>query len=223
MLFRSYHGINNFCTTNLSKLYIDITKDRVYTGKSDGFARRSAQSAMFTVLNGLAKLVAPLIAFTGEEIWQAMPHFSEDKKESVFLNDMPEYNEAYAFADLVSKWDAQFDLRDDVMKALEIARAEKLIGKSLDAKITIYAENAETYELLKAFESELATVYIVSGVKLVNGKAENGAFAETESGIAILVEQADGHKCDRCWAYSTEGEETEDGFICSKCKAVIEG
>ena len=137
---------------------------------------------------------------------------------------MPSYEEELVFADIVSKWDAQFNLRDDVMKALEIARAEKLIGKSLDAKITIYAENAETYELLKAFESELATVYIVSGVKLVNGKAEGNAFTETESGIAVLVEQADGHKCDRCWAYSTEGEhDAEGGFICSRCKAVIEG
>ena len=218
-----YHEINNFCTINLSKLYVDITKDRVYTGKQDGFARRSAQSAMYIVLNGLTKLVSPLIAFTGEEIWQAMPHASSDKKESVFLNDMPAYTEAYNFADITDMWDKQFELRDDIMKALEIARAEKLIGKSLDAKVTIYVENAETYELLKKFEDELATVYIVSGVKLVNGKAEGNAFAETESGIAVLVEQADGHKCDRCWAYSTEGDETEDGgFICAKCKAVIE-
>ena len=85
-------------------------------------------------------------------------------------------------------------------------------------------ENEEIYNVLKEFEDELATVYIVSGVKLVNAKAEAGAFAETESGIAVLVEQADGHKCDRCWAYSTEGEETEDGgFICARCKAAIEG
>ena len=110
------------------------------------------------------------------------------------------------------------------MKALELARADKLIGKSLDANLTIYAENAETYALLKEFEDELATVYITSGVKLVNGKADEKAFSETDSGIAVLVEQADGHKCDRCWAYSTEGEATEDGgFICAKCKAVIEG
>jgi isoleucyl-tRNA synthetase len=124
----------------------------------------------------------------------------------------------------VAKWDKQFELRDDVMKALEIARADKLIGKSLDAKVTIYAENAEIYDTLKAFEDELATVYITSGAKVVNEKAPEGAFADTESGIAILVEQADGHKCDRCWAYSNDGETTEDGgFICSKCKAVIEG
>ncbi|MBQ7292536.1 MAG: class I tRNA ligase family protein, partial [Clostridia bacterium] len=208
----------------LSKLYIDITKDRVYTAKSDGFARRSAQSAMYIVLDGLTKLVAPLIAFTGEEIWQAMPHSSADKKESVFLNDMPAYNEAYDFADVAAKWDKQFELRDDVMKALELARAEKLIGKSLDAKLTIYAEDAEVYNTLKAFEDELATIYIASGVKVVNGKSEGKAFKDTESGIEVLVEQADGHKCDRCWAYSTEGEETEDGgFICAKCKAVIEG
>ena len=219
-----YHEINNFCTIELSKLYIDITKDRVYTAKADSFARRSAQSAMYRVLNGLTRLVAPLITFTGEEIWQFMPHASLDKKESVFLNDMPEYCECIAFADIVSKWDKQFELRDDVMKALEIARADKLIGKSLDAKITIFAENAEIYETLNSFGDELKAVYIVSGTKLVNKKSDGGAFADTESGIEILVEPADGHKCDRCWAYSTEGEETEDGgFICAKCKAVIGG
>ena len=218
-----YHEINNFCTTELSKLYIDITKDRVYTAKADSFARRSAQSAMYRVLNGLTRLVAPLITFTGEEIWQFMPHASTDKKESVFLNDMPEYCECIAFADIVAKWDKQFELRDDVMKALEIARADKLIGKSLDAKITIFAENAEIYEILNSFGDELKAVYIVSGIKLVNKKSDGKAFADTESGIEILVEPADGHKCDRCWAYSTEGDVTEDGgFICAKCKAVIE-
>lgn len=217
-----YHEINNFCTIDVSKLYIDITKDRVYTEKRDGAARRSAQSAMYIVLNGLTKLVAPLIAFTGEEIWQAMPHSVSDNKESVFLNDMPQYSEEYAFADIVNKWNAQFELRDDVMKALELARAEKLIGKSLDAKLTVYAENVDVYNLLKSFENELATVYIVSSVKLENGKAPANAFADTASGIAVLVEQADGRKCDRCWAYSVDGVDTEDGgFICSKCRSVI--
>jgi isoleucyl-tRNA synthetase len=218
-----YHEICNFCTINLSKLYIDITKDRVYVGKKDGFARRSAQSAMYLVLSALTRLVSPLIAFTGEEIWQAMPHGKQDVRESVFLNQMPSYDESLCFEEIVARWNKQFDLRDDVMKALELARADKLIGKSLDAKLTIYTENQEIYDLLKGFGEELATVYIVSGAKVVLDKTPEGVFNETLSGIGVKVEAADGEKCGRCWSYSTEGEHDEEGgFLCAKCKAIIE-
>ena len=219
-----YHEICNFCTVALSKIYIDVTKDRVYVGKKDGQPRRAAQSAMYTVLNGLTRLLAPLLAFTCEEIWQAMPHGSADNKESVYLNDMPAYCEMYCNAELAARWDRQFALRDDVMKALEGARAAKLIGKSLDAKVTVYTEDADVAALLNSFAADLATIYIVSEAKVVVGKAPEGAFTETASGIGVLVELADGDKCDRCWAHSTEGEHTEDGgFICAKCKAIIEG
>ena len=218
-----YHAINNFCTIDLSKLYIDITKDRVYTGKTDGFERRSAQSAMYIIISALTRLLAPIICFTAEEIWQCMPHTAADKKESVLLNLMPEVNAEYAFDELYEKWNRLFDLRDDVMKALEIARADKLIGKSLDAKVTVYAVDDETYALLDAFKSELATVYIVSDVELVKGAPAEGAFTETASGIGVLVSVAEGEKCDRCWMHSKEGEKTEDGFICSRCLAVING
>ena len=152
-----------------------------------------------------------------------MPHTAADNKESVFLNDMPEYSKAYEFEGLAQKWDKQFMFRDDVMKALEVARASKLIGKPLDAKVTVYTEDKEAYELLSSFAGELATIYIVSGASVVLGKAPEGTFAETETGIAVLVEKADGEKCDRCWAYSTEGEKSDDGFICARCKSIIEG
>ena len=219
-----YHEVCNFCTTNLSKIYIDVTKDRVYVGKKDGLPRRAAQSAMYTVLNGLTRILAPLISFTAEEIWQAMPHASSDVRESVFLNEIPAYDETLCNAELAARWDRQFALRDDVMKALEVARAAKLIGKSLDAKVTVYTEDKDAADLLESFGADLATVYIVSDAKVVIGKAPEGAFTETASGIEVLVELADGEKCDRCWAHSTEGEYTEDGgFICAKCKAIIEG
>ena len=152
-----------------------------------------------------------------------MPHTAADKKESVLLNLMPEVNAEYAFDELYEKWNRLFELRDDVMKALEIARADKLIGKSLDAKVTVYAADDETYALLDSFKSELATVYIVSDVELVKGAPAEGAFTETASGIGVLVSVAEGEKCDRCWMHSKEGEKTEDGFICSRCLAVING
>ena len=217
-----YHELTNFCTTDLSKLYIDITKDRVYTEKKDSVARRSAQTAMYTTLSAMVRLMAPLLAFTSEEIWQAMPHTSADKVESVFLNDMPVYTDAWTFDGLADKWNALFDLRDDVMKALEIARADKKIGKSLDAKVVIYPKFADQMATLSAFADQLKTVFIVSGVELCEGEAPADAFSETVSGIAVAVCTPDGCKCDRCWSYSTEGKAAEDGFLCARCLNIIE-
>lgn len=218
-----YHDLTNFCTTDLSKLYVDITKDRVYTERADSPARRSAQSAMYLVLSAMVRLMAPLLAFTAEEIWQCMPHMASDKRESVFFNDMPTCDETWASPALAEHWNALFDLRDDVMKALELARADKKIGKSLDAKLTIYTENDEQMALLSSFGEDLKTVFIVSGVGLEKGAAPEAAFTETASGIAVLVEGADGCKCDRCWAYATEGRQDEEGFLCARCLNILEG
>ncbi len=216
------HSISNFCTTELSKLYIDITKDRVYTEKADSTARRSAQTAMYFVLSGLVRLLAPILAFSAEEMWQAIPHVASDNRESVFLNDMPSYDEALAFPEVADKWNALFEMRDDVMKALEIARADKLVGKSLEAKITLYTKNAELLSLLASFGKELETVFIVSGVKVCEDEAPAAAMTESLSGVAVLVEPADGCKCDRCWSYATEGAHTEDGgFLCARCKNIL--
>ncbi len=217
-----YHAVNNFCTIDLSKLYIDITKDRVYTDRRDGAPRRAAQSAMYIILSALTRLIAPIISFTAEEIWRFMPHTTSEAEESVFLNLLPEVSEEYKFDGKVERWDSLFELRDDVMKALEIARAEKLIGKSLDAHVTLYTEDEEIYSLLKSFSSELETVFIVSKAELVRGRAPEGAFSDTLSGIGVGVSAAEGEKCDRCWMRSTEGREDEDGFVCSKCLSVIE-
>ena len=217
-----YHSVNNFCTNDLSKLYIDITKDRVYVEKSDSKARRSAQTAMYLIISGMTKLIAPMLSFTAEEIWQAMPHKSDDNTDSVFLNLMPEYSEEMNFGDISEHWNNLFTLRDDVMKALELARASKLIGKSLDAKLTIYTSNEEHKALLDSFADELATVFIVSQAYVSTENAPEGAFCETESGIAVLVDKADGYKCDRCWTYSTEGVHDEEGFICERCRKILE-
>ena len=170
----------------------------------------------------MVRLMAPLLAFTAEEIWQVMPHTAADKKESVFLNDMPSTCDAWAFDGLDDKWNALFDLRDDVMKALELTRADKKIGKSLDAKIAIYPKQDDQAATLRAFEDQLKTVFIVSGVELCDGTAPEDAFTETASGIAVAVRTPDGCKCDRCWSYSTEGKATEEGFLCARCLNIIE-
>ena len=217
-----YHEVGNFCTTELSKLYIDITKDRVYTEKAESEARRAAQTAMYFVLSGLIRLLAPVLAFTAEEMWQAIPHLASDKTASVYLNDMPSYDEALAFADVRARYDRLFEMRDDVMKALELARAEKMVGKSLEAKVTLYTGDADLKAFLEGFGKELNTVFIVSGVKLESCEAPANAHTEGESGVAVLVEPADGCKCDRCWSYSTEGISTEDGgFLCERCRNIL--
>ena len=219
-----YHAINKFCTIELSKLYIDITKDRLYVEKADSTARRSGQSALYHVLNVIVRLLAPVISFTAEEIWKAMPHEKSDRVESVFLNDMPRYSKAFADETqaLCAKWDKLFEYRDDVMKALEIARADKMIGKSLDAKVTVYTNDDEAYAVLSAFADKLAETYITSGATVVKGEAPEGAFTETQTGIAVKVENADGCKCGRCWSYSTEGvSDDEGGFLCERCRKIL--
>ncbi len=219
-----YHNINKFCTIELSKLYIDITKDRLYVEKADSAARRSGQSALYHVLNVITRLLAPIISFTAEEIWKHMPHGEGDRVESIFLNDMPRYSAAFEeeTAALTAKWDKLFEYRDDVMKALELARAEKMIGKSLDAKVTVYATDEEAYNTLSAFEGDLAMIYITSQASVVKGEAPEGAFTETQTGIAVKVEPAEGCKCGRCWAYSKEGVTDDEGsFLCERCRKMI--
>ena len=215
------HAISNFCTVDMSKLYIDITKDRLYVEAADSKTRRAAQTAMYTILSALTRLTAPLLSYTAEEIWHAMKHVSTDDTRSVFLNDMPKYDAALDFDGITEGYDKLFDLRDDVMKALELARAEKLIGKSLDAKLTIWASDAEAYNTLNAYASELEDIFIVSGVTLVNQAAPADAFTETVSGIGVKVETADGEKCDRCWKYSTDTAADGDSCLCARCKAVV--
>lgn len=219
-----YHDVHNFCSIELSKLYIDITKDRVYVEKTDSHARRSAQSAMYIILNGLVRILAPILSYTAEETWQFMACDETCNKVSVFLNDLPTFNEAYQCDKLTEDYNKLFVIRDDVMKALELARAEKLIGKSLDAAVTIYGEaDSEAMKLFREFESELGTILIVSKVRLVDGKPSEKAFTDTESGIGVYVEQASGIKCDRCWFYADDTKEDEDGqHLCARCGSIVD-
>jgi len=217
-----YHAVNNFCTTDMSKLYIDITKDRVYTEAADGKLRRAAQTTMWYILSALTRIIAPMISFTAEEIWQAMPHLASDNKKSVFLNPLPEARPEWSFPELEAHWDRLFALRDDVMKALELARAEKLIGKSLDADLTIYATDAEVCGLLDSFgEEALKTVFIVSDVNVKNEAAPAGAFTETQSGIGVLVEASQAERCDRCWLHDKNAVSDGDGHLCPRCAAIV--
>lgn len=214
------HAVVNFCTVDMSKLYIDITKDRVYVERKDSRERRSAQTAMYIILSSLTRLIAPVLSFTADEIWRMMPHGSSEDKRSVLLNDMPAFNEGFVFGELEERYNKLFALREDIMKALELARAEKLIGKSLDAKLTIYAAGDEL-ELLREFSGELATICIVSQVIVSDAPSPQNAFACADHPVGVVVGNADGEKCDRCWMYTTDVTDDGEGRVCRRCKKIV--
>ncbi len=205
-----YHTLRNFCVVDMSNFYLDILKDRLYTEKPDSPARRSAQTAMYRILSALVRLIAPVLAFTAEEIWGFMPHVEGEKNDSILLNLMPEYDENLCDDALMAKWAEISEVRDDCLKALEIARNDKMIGKSLEASVKIYAEG-ETLELLMGCKDILAEIFITSKAEVIEGKG--GTFAGEKVGVS--VEKATGEKCERCWTYSeTVGEDC----LCSRCR-----
>lgn len=150
-----YHAVHNFCTVDLSAIYLDILKDRLYTEKADSKLRRSAQTAMYEILTTLVRLVAPVLCFTSEEVWQALPN-KEEREWSVHMSDMPKVNEAYLDKALDEKWKKRLAVRSVAMKALEEARQAKVIGHPLDAEVTVYADG-EAYDIVKAMEKNSPT------------------------------------------------------------------
>ena len=206
---KAYQAINTFCVIDMSNFYLDIIKDRLYTAKTNSIERRAAQTTMYEILCALVKIIAPMACFTAEEIWKYMPHKKDENLESVMLSYYPEVVAEYENADLEEKWDKILKIKEDVSKKLEEARAEKVIGHSLNAKVIISAEGKE-YEFLKQNEEILMTVFIVSGLEIVEGKNN------------IEVKVADGEKCERCWMYSTTvGEDKENPTICHRCSEAL--
>ena len=218
-----FHALHSFCVVDMSNFYLDIIKDRLYTSKSDSKERRGAQSVMFEVLEVLVKLLTPVLAFTTEEIWQFMPHRATDDVESIQLNDWPTLNEKYIDTELEEKWAKIIDLRTDVSKALEIARTGKIIGHSLNAKVTIYADD-KNFEFIKSIENDMVTVFIVSGFELkkLEEAPANAYAAEVVQGIKVSVAQASGDKCERCWMYSESvGKNEKHATLCERCADVV--
>lgn len=211
-----YNAILNFCIVDLSNFYLDILKSRLYTEKADSKERRSAQTAMFLILDALVKLLAPVLAYTAEEIWKFMPHLAGEDTQSVMFSSMPHVNPEYENKELEAKWEQIIAVRNDVNKAMEPARNGKLIGKSLDAEITVYADGGN-YELLKAIEPELAEIFITSkAAVLPTNDAPAGVFAGEQ--VKVLVEASKYEKCGRCWVHS-ETVGTIEGYdgICADC------
>ncbi len=208
----AFHAIHNFCVVDMSNFYLDIIKDRLYCEKENSELRRAAQTVMYRILSALARLAAPIISFTAEEIWQFMPHTSADDKESVFLNQMPEKSGIEFSAEFADKWDFIYNTRLGANKALEEARNAKAIGKSLEAKIIIRSSEAD-YDRYAALADSLKDILIVSGVEAVKGDGET----------VFEVAKADGEKCERCWCYScTVGKNNAHPTLCERCAVAVE-
>ncbi len=212
-----FHALHNFCVVDMSNFYLDALKDRLYVEKSDSPTRRAAQTAMYKILDTLTRLMAPIVAYTADEIWGFMPHDSSCNKENVLFNDMPAVADQTDDA-FMTRWEKIHAVRDDVKKALEIARTEKVIGASLDAEVILFAEG-EMYEFLQSVKDILPGVLIVSALKIENGA--QGSFAG-ECGISVTVRHAEGEKCERCWTYSASvGADAEHPTLCSRCAQVL--
>jgi len=212
-----YHLFHNFCVVDMSNQYLDIIKDRLYTFKANSKERRSAQTALYIILNDMIKLIAPVLSFTTEEAWGYMPHRKDENYESVQLTDWPEKNEDYIDIELEDRWNKIMDIRGEVTKALEIARNSKIIGHSLNAEVTLYPSD-DIKDTVNYFYNKLDTIFIVSKVNVCNYEdAGDDITYETES-LKIKVQQAPGQKCSRCWVYSeTVGQDPEHPDLCHKC------
>jgi len=217
-----YHAIHNFCTVDMSNFYLDIIKDRLYCDEAQGTLRRSAQSVIYIVLDALVRMLAPILAFTSEEIWALMPHHKGVETGSVLYNPMPEPNAEYALSpELVTMWENILKLRTDVYKALELARTEKIIGKSLEADVTLYFNDTAFAEFEKIADKDYRTLFIVSDVHISKSSGEGYAGVEFP-GVTISVSASGEPKCARCWKHDKDvGKSEKHPELCPRCVEVV--
>jgi len=205
----AYGALYNFCTVTLSARYFDIIKDRLYIFAPRSIERRSAQTALYRIADSLCRLMAPLLAFTSDEAWENLPG---EREASVHMAEFPAATrlDETAEAELLSRWERIFTIRDEVLKALETARGEKAIGSSLEAKVILTTDKPTTMFLLDHF-TELRYIFIVSQVEVHEGEP-----------FAVKIEKADGEKCERCWNYSTRVGEFENyPTVCERCSQAL--
>jgi isoleucyl-tRNA synthetase len=206
-----YHTLYNFSTVTLSARYFDIIKDRLYTFAPRNVARRAAQTTLYRIADALARMLAPILVFTADEIWENMPG---DRSASVHTETFPETTRS-TNSGLLAEWEKLFKIRDEVLRALEDARVAKQIGSSLEARVEITA-GGDDFQVLNRHRDYLRYIFIVSQVEL--------SLAEGDvSGIEVKVLPAAGEKCERCWNYSTHvGESSRYPTVCERCVAALE-
>jgi isoleucyl-tRNA synthetase len=217
-----YHRIYNYCTLDLSAFYLDVLKDRLYTSTQNSPARRSAQTAIYIILDTITRIMAPILSFTAEEIWTYMPN-RPDKEKSIHLCEMHPLNPKYRDEELAEKWNVLLEIRTEVTKALETARTDKLIGHPLDAMVTVSVKPS-LHESIFPYSEDLRSIFIVSKAALVKDKTLKGAYkSEQMEGVYVLVEKAPGEKCERCWIYDPSvGTIPEHPVVCNRCQTTLE-
>jgi isoleucyl-tRNA synthetase len=202
---------------DLSALYLDVLKDRLYTTKAKSVARRSGQTAMFAILKAMTRLLAPILTFTAEEVWAAMPAW-QGKEASIHLTQFPQVNEKYLNTNIGERWKAMIDAKAEIAKAIEQARKEKVIGHSLDARITIAAPE-KMRALIASHLEDLRALLIVSQLQLADEREITKPYKSEEiKGLFVGVEKARGVKCERCWIYEESvGSNAQHPTVCSRC------
>ena len=216
------HAINDFCVVELSSFYLDIIKDRLYCEGAHSLERRSAQTALYLILDTMTKVFAPILAFTCDEIWQVMPHKDGDDKRNVVLNEMNAPFTAYALDEAaMAKWEQMIALRDDVNVVLERARADKRIGKALEASVALKFDDSaadvkDVAESMNLAELLIVSKCIVGDVAVDDAVVANGTNVP---GVTISVKEAEGTKCPRCWTISEQAD-PETG-LCPRCARVV--
>ncbi|HHX86572.1 MAG TPA: class I tRNA ligase family protein, partial [Firmicutes bacterium] len=209
-----FHALHNFCVTDLSNVYLDIIKDRLYCSAAGNLERRSAQTVLAIVLKNITLLMAPILTFTAEEIWQFLP---KRAYPTVQIADWPEPTAQWADTELGKRWEVLLKVREEVTWVLEQYRQKKLIGGSLEASVDLWVEES-FYQSLADYEDQLATIFIVSGLSLHRGfhTAPDEAITGQQCPVKIAVRKAPGHKCPRCWMFTESKQE-----LCSRCQQVI--
>lgn len=212
-----FYTLYNYCTVDLSALYLDVLKDRLYTNKSASTMRRSGQTAMFIILDAMTRLLAPILTFTSEEVWSAMPSWSK-KEGSLHLTQFPQLSDKYYNEELGERWKVMIDAKSEIAKAIEQSRKEKIIGHSLDARVTIAAPE-KLRELFATHIEDLRALLIVSQVQLADEKDIAAPFKSEEiEGLIVGVEKARGSKCERCWIYEESvGLDAKHPTVCARC------
>ncbi|MCF6137031.1 isoleucine--tRNA ligase [Pseudalkalibacillus berkeleyi] len=212
-----YNAVHNFCTIELSSFYLDLAKDTLYIEGENDHKRRSMQTVLYDSVVSLTQLVAPILAHTADEVWAYIPGV---KEESVQLSNMPEVKQYDNAEALIEKWDGMLEIRDEVLKALENARNEKVIGKSLAASIELYP-STEAKELLNGV-AELDKFFIVSKASIAGDKDHAPEEAHVYDQVGIVVKAADGETCDRCWTVTTTvGTDADHPTLCERCATVV--
>lgn len=216
-----YHRVNHFCVVELSAFYFDVLKDRLYTSAPKSLPRRAAQTAIWQIGEALARLLAPIMSFTCEEFWACLPQVA-GRLDSVHLSKFPSSAEIMRAEGIsnspkqLEDWATLRSIRDEVLKALEEARNQKLIGAGLEAQVKVTA-GEPAYSVLERYRDQLRYVFIVSSVILEKGASGNGS-----SGVSVEVGKAPGQKCERCYNYSTHvGEDANYPTVCERCSAVL--